>query len=152
MFPDLPDKAGCGSSSGAFLSCSADNTIRLWHMDEWTRSQNILSTVSSAFEMRSGSSVSQKNDFFINGCSTGSSECNLRQWKCYCLDGSRLLSEHKYRQGRWGTDGRNQDGHQNHLLKSRWQTPGVWRSQWDAEVRQEGWTWVQRRAEVTSDL
>ncbi|TWW69079.1 mitogen-activated protein kinase-binding protein 1-like [Takifugu flavidus] len=44
MFPDLPDKVGSGSSSGVFLSCSADNTIRLWHMDESTRSQNILST------------------------------------------------------------------------------------------------------------
>lgn len=100
MFPELPDKVGSGSASGVFLSCSADNTIRLWHMDEWTRSQNILSTVSSALKMHSGARLSQKKDFFINRCPTGSSECNLRQWKCYCLAGSRLLSERKYRQTR----------------------------------------------------
>lgn len=63
MFPDLPDKVGSGSSSCVFLSCSADNTIRLWHMDESTRSQNILSTVSSALKMHSGARVSQKKDF-----------------------------------------------------------------------------------------
>uniref|UniRef100_H3CZG7 MABP1/WDR62 second WD40 domain-containing protein n=1 Tax=Tetraodon nigroviridis TaxID=99883 RepID=H3CZG7_TETNG len=44
MFPELPDEVGSGLSSGVFLSCSADNTIRVWRMDEWTRSQNLLST------------------------------------------------------------------------------------------------------------
>lgn len=38
-------------STGAFLSCSADNTIRLWRSDDRTRapfrSRNILSSVSS---------------------------------------------------------------------------------------------------------
>lgn len=77
MFPELPDKAGSGLSSGMFLSCSADNTIRLWHMDEWTRSQNILSTVSSALTMHSGSRAFQKEDFFINYCPAGFPECNL---------------------------------------------------------------------------
>ncbi|XP_019124215.2 mitogen-activated protein kinase-binding protein 1 [Larimichthys crocea] len=43
MFPDVPGVAGAGLSSGAFLSCSADNTIRLWHVDDWAHSQNILS-------------------------------------------------------------------------------------------------------------
>ncbi|KAM7395686.1 hypothetical protein PAMA_007112 [Pampus argenteus] len=48
MFPDVPGEMGCGLSSGAFITCSADNTIRLWHMDDWTQthvhSQNILSS------------------------------------------------------------------------------------------------------------
>ncbi|XP_078130727.1 mitogen-activated protein kinase-binding protein 1-like [Sander vitreus] len=47
MFPDVPGEFGAGLSSGAFLSCSADNTIRLWRMDDWTtrvHSQNILSS------------------------------------------------------------------------------------------------------------
>ncbi|CAK6962647.1 mitogen-activated protein kinase-binding protein 1-like [Scomber scombrus] len=47
MFPDVSGEMGAGISSGAFLSCSADNTIRLWHMEDWTQthvhSQNILS-------------------------------------------------------------------------------------------------------------
>lgn len=51
MFPEVPDKAASGLSSATFLSCSADNTIRLWDMDEWTCSPNILSTVSSAGKM-----------------------------------------------------------------------------------------------------
>ncbi|XP_034756679.1 mitogen-activated protein kinase-binding protein 1-like [Etheostoma cragini] len=47
MFPDVPGKFSAGLSSGAFLTCSADNTIRLWRMDDWTtrvHSQNILSS------------------------------------------------------------------------------------------------------------
>lgn len=50
MFPDVPGELGAGLSSGAFLSCSADNTIRLWHMNDWTQThaQNILSSVSWA--------------------------------------------------------------------------------------------------------
>ncbi|XP_049446421.1 mitogen-activated protein kinase-binding protein 1-like isoform X1 [Epinephelus fuscoguttatus] len=48
MFPDVPGEFGAGLSSGAFLSCSADNTIRLWHVGDWTQthvhSQNILSS------------------------------------------------------------------------------------------------------------
>ncbi|KAM3602699.1 uncharacterized protein V6R79_009223 [Siganus canaliculatus] len=44
IFPDVPGEVGAGLSSGAFLSCSADNTIRLWRMDDWTHSQNILSS------------------------------------------------------------------------------------------------------------
>ncbi|XP_044026188.1 mitogen-activated protein kinase-binding protein 1-like isoform X2 [Siniperca chuatsi] len=48
MFPDIPGELGAGLSSGAFLSCSADNTIRLWRMNDWTQtrvhSQNILSS------------------------------------------------------------------------------------------------------------
>ncbi|XP_038582055.1 mitogen-activated protein kinase-binding protein 1-like isoform X2 [Micropterus salmoides] len=46
MFPDVPGELGAGLSSGAFLSCSADNTIRLWHMNDWTQThaQNILSS------------------------------------------------------------------------------------------------------------
>ncbi|XP_070705443.1 mitogen-activated protein kinase-binding protein 1-like [Pempheris klunzingeri] len=44
MFPDVPGELDTGLSSGAFLSCSADNTIRLWRMDDRTHSQNILSS------------------------------------------------------------------------------------------------------------
>ncbi|XP_073349163.1 mitogen-activated protein kinase-binding protein 1-like [Pagrus major] len=44
MFPDVPGELGAGLSSGAFLSCSADNTIRLWRTDDWTHSRNILSS------------------------------------------------------------------------------------------------------------
>ncbi|KAM9339134.1 mitogen-activated protein kinase-binding protein 1-like [Symphorus nematophorus] len=44
MFPDVPGELDGGLSSGAFLSCSADNTIRLWRMADWTHSQNILSS------------------------------------------------------------------------------------------------------------
>ncbi|XP_059212335.1 mitogen-activated protein kinase-binding protein 1-like [Centropristis striata] len=45
MFPDVPGECDAGLSSGAFLSCSADNTIRLWRMNDstHTHSQNILS-------------------------------------------------------------------------------------------------------------
>uniref|UniRef100_G3PG79 Mitogen-activated protein kinase binding protein 1 n=1 Tax=Gasterosteus aculeatus TaxID=69293 RepID=G3PG79_GASAC len=46
MFPDVPGESGL--STGAFLSCSADNTIRLWRSDDRTRapfrSRNILSS------------------------------------------------------------------------------------------------------------
>uniref|UniRef100_G3PG87 Mitogen-activated protein kinase binding protein 1 n=1 Tax=Gasterosteus aculeatus aculeatus TaxID=481459 RepID=G3PG87_GASAC len=34
MFPDVPGESGL--STGAFLSCSADNTIRLWRSDDRT--------------------------------------------------------------------------------------------------------------------
>ncbi|XP_068564393.1 mitogen-activated protein kinase-binding protein 1-like [Cebidichthys violaceus] len=48
MFPDVPGEFGAGLSSGAFLSCSSDNTIRLWRIDDRTHthfhSQNILSS------------------------------------------------------------------------------------------------------------
>ncbi|CAJ1077415.1 mitogen-activated protein kinase-binding protein 1-like isoform X2 [Xyrichtys novacula] len=44
MFPDVPGEFGAGLTSGAFLSCSADNTIRLWRTDDWTQFQNILSS------------------------------------------------------------------------------------------------------------
>ncbi|XP_042245977.1 mitogen-activated protein kinase-binding protein 1-like isoform X2 [Thunnus maccoyii] len=45
MFPDVPGDMGAGLSSGAFLTSSADNTIRLWHMEEThVHSQNILSS------------------------------------------------------------------------------------------------------------
>ncbi|XP_029281921.1 LOW QUALITY PROTEIN: mitogen-activated protein kinase-binding protein 1-like [Cottoperca gobio] len=48
MFPDVPGEFAAGLSSGAFLSCSADNTIRLWRMSDGTQtlvhSQNILSS------------------------------------------------------------------------------------------------------------
>ncbi|XP_074542001.1 mitogen-activated protein kinase-binding protein 1-like isoform X2 [Halichoeres trimaculatus] len=43
MFPDVPGEFGAGLTSGAFLTSSADNTIRLWRTDNWTHSQNILS-------------------------------------------------------------------------------------------------------------
>ncbi|XP_060908400.1 mitogen-activated protein kinase-binding protein 1-like [Labrus mixtus] len=44
MFPDVPGEFAAGLTSGAFFSCSADNTIRLWRIDDWTHSQNILSS------------------------------------------------------------------------------------------------------------
>ncbi|XP_071334910.1 mitogen-activated protein kinase-binding protein 1-like isoform X2 [Trachinotus anak] len=48
LFPDVPGELGAGLSSGAFFSCSADNTIRLWRMEGWSQShvhfQNILSS------------------------------------------------------------------------------------------------------------
>uniref|UniRef100_UPI0037E78C83 mitogen-activated protein kinase-binding protein 1-like n=1 Tax=Semicossyphus pulcher TaxID=241346 RepID=UPI0037E78C83 len=43
IFPDVSGEFGAGLSSGAFLSCSADNTIRLWRTDDWSQSKNILS-------------------------------------------------------------------------------------------------------------
>lgn len=36
MFPDAPGDTGAGLSTGAFISCSADNTIRAWHSEEQT--------------------------------------------------------------------------------------------------------------------
>ncbi|GLD59657.1 mitogen-activated protein kinase-binding protein 1-like protein [Lates japonicus] len=48
VFPDVPGEMGAGLSSGAFLSCSADNTIRQWRMEDWSQTrvnfQNILSS------------------------------------------------------------------------------------------------------------
>ncbi|XP_068198768.1 mitogen-activated protein kinase-binding protein 1-like isoform X2 [Antennarius striatus] len=44
MFPDVSGELGSGLSSGAFLSCSADNTIRAWQMDDCTHFRNILSS------------------------------------------------------------------------------------------------------------
>nr|XP_019947162.1 PREDICTED: mitogen-activated protein kinase-binding protein 1 [Paralichthys olivaceus] len=46
VFPDVPGEMSAGLSSGAFLSCSADNTIRLWRIDDCSQTvhfQNILS-------------------------------------------------------------------------------------------------------------
>uniref|UniRef100_A0A3Q2ZRZ5 Mitogen-activated protein kinase-binding protein 1-like n=1 Tax=Kryptolebias marmoratus TaxID=37003 RepID=A0A3Q2ZRZ5_KRYMA len=34
MFPDVPGESAGGLSSGAFLTCSADNTIRMWRLEE----------------------------------------------------------------------------------------------------------------------
>lgn len=53
------------------------------------------------------------------------------------------------RENRGGSDSREQDGHQNHLCESRRQTPGIRRSQRDAEVRQEDWSCVWRLTEVS---
>ncbi|XP_035472971.2 mitogen-activated protein kinase-binding protein 1-like isoform X1 [Scophthalmus maximus] len=48
VFPDVPVEEAAGLSSGTFISCSADNTIRLWHMEDWSQTrvhfQNILSS------------------------------------------------------------------------------------------------------------
>ncbi|XP_061609598.1 mitogen-activated protein kinase-binding protein 1-like isoform X3 [Phyllopteryx taeniolatus] len=46
MVPDVPEEMAASLSPGAFLSCSSDSTIRLWHPDERTgvHSRNILST------------------------------------------------------------------------------------------------------------
>lgn len=92
MFPELPDKAGSRLSSGSFLSCSADNTIRLWHMDQWTQPQNLQSAVSLALKMLSGSRGFQTEGFCINHCPAGSPEHHLREWKHGCPAGSRMSS------------------------------------------------------------
>ncbi|KAM3842569.1 LOW QUALITY PROTEIN: mitogen-activated protein kinase-binding protein 1-like [Diretmus argenteus] len=39
MYPEVPGGSDTGLSSGVFLSCSADNTIRLWCMDGWTQTR-----------------------------------------------------------------------------------------------------------------
>ncbi|XP_029902723.1 mitogen-activated protein kinase-binding protein 1-like isoform X2 [Myripristis murdjan] len=48
MFPEVPEGSDAGLSSGMFLSCSADNTVRLWRMDgsvhTHSRPRNILSS------------------------------------------------------------------------------------------------------------
>uniref|UniRef100_A0A4W6DMK0 Mitogen-activated protein kinase binding protein 1 n=1 Tax=Lates calcarifer TaxID=8187 RepID=A0A4W6DMK0_LATCA len=48
VFPDVPGEMGAGLSSGTFFSCSADNTIRQWRMEDWSQTrvnfQNILSS------------------------------------------------------------------------------------------------------------
>ncbi|XP_034555870.1 mitogen-activated protein kinase-binding protein 1-like isoform X2 [Notolabrus celidotus] len=44
IFPDVSGEFGAGLASGAFLTCSADNTIRLWRPDDWTHSPNIISS------------------------------------------------------------------------------------------------------------
>uniref|UniRef100_A0AAQ6ISZ5 Mitogen-activated protein kinase binding protein 1 n=1 Tax=Anabas testudineus TaxID=64144 RepID=A0AAQ6ISZ5_ANATE len=53
MFPDAPGDIDASLSSGAFISCSADNTIRLWRIEDQTQiyshSQNIISSVSLDF-------------------------------------------------------------------------------------------------------
>lgn len=51
MFPDVSGELASAPASGVFLSCSADNTIRLWRMDDWTHPQNILSAVSLALNV-----------------------------------------------------------------------------------------------------
>ncbi|XP_068433202.1 mitogen-activated protein kinase-binding protein 1-like [Clinocottus analis] len=47
MFPDVPGEFVAGLSPGAFLTCSADNTVRLWRVDDraptCVPSQNVLS-------------------------------------------------------------------------------------------------------------
>ncbi|KAK2890339.1 hypothetical protein Q8A73_018639 [Channa argus] len=47
MFPEAPGETDASLSSSAFISCSADNTIRLWRIEDWTQTyvycQNILS-------------------------------------------------------------------------------------------------------------
>ncbi|KAM4633751.1 mitogen-activated protein kinase-binding protein 1-like [Polymixia lowei] len=47
MFPEVPGGSHSGLSSGGFLSCSSDNTIRLWCMERQGRAQvhthNVLS-------------------------------------------------------------------------------------------------------------
>ncbi|KAM6915111.1 mitogen-activated protein kinase-binding protein 1-like [Xenentodon cancila] len=45
MFPDVPAELVAGLSAGAFLTCSADNTIRLWRTEDGTQTHplNILS-------------------------------------------------------------------------------------------------------------
>lgn len=54
VFPDVPEEVASGLSSGAFLTCSADNTVRVWRMDDWTQnhSPNILSQVSLTSKIR----------------------------------------------------------------------------------------------------
>ncbi|XP_054618030.1 mitogen-activated protein kinase-binding protein 1-like isoform X2 [Dunckerocampus dactyliophorus] len=48
MFPDVPGETAAGLSPAAFLSCSSDNTIRLWNVEDRAQvhSSNILSKVS----------------------------------------------------------------------------------------------------------
>lgn len=51
MFPDVSGELASAPAPGVFLSCSADNTIRLWRMGDWTHPQNILSAVSLALNV-----------------------------------------------------------------------------------------------------
>nr|XP_043904300.1 mitogen-activated protein kinase-binding protein 1 isoform X2 [Solea senegalensis] len=44
VFPDVPAEMAAGLSSGAFLTCSADNTIRLWRMEDRPETPNVLSS------------------------------------------------------------------------------------------------------------
>lgn len=54
VFPDVPEEVASGLSSGAFLTSSADNTVRVWRMDDWTQTHppNILSQVSLTSKLR----------------------------------------------------------------------------------------------------
>uniref|UniRef100_A0AAX7SIN5 Mitogen-activated protein kinase binding protein 1 n=1 Tax=Astatotilapia calliptera TaxID=8154 RepID=A0AAX7SIN5_ASTCA len=50
----VPEEVASGLSSGAFLTSSADNTVRVWRMDDWTQthSPNILSQVRLTSKIR----------------------------------------------------------------------------------------------------
>lgn len=146
MFPDVPGEPDADLSSGAFLTCSADNTIRMWRIDDWTQTrvqpQNILSSVSLA-SMWCERKENWRSFFLwwiiysIYSCFAGSVECNLHRWKHQHLAGSRLYNKCQCRQIRRRTDSWNQDRHQDHLCQSRRQTPGIWRPQRHAEVQQD---------------
>uniref|UniRef100_A0AAX7VL44 MABP1/WDR62 second WD40 domain-containing protein n=1 Tax=Astatotilapia calliptera TaxID=8154 RepID=A0AAX7VL44_ASTCA len=51
---NVPEEVASGLSSGAFLTSSADNTVRVWRMDDWTQthSPNILSQVRLTSKIR----------------------------------------------------------------------------------------------------
>lgn len=68
------------------------------------------------------------------GVSAGSPRNHLRRWQHGRLAGHGLRHQRGCGQAGGRTDGGEQDGHQEHLREPRWQTPGVWGSQRDAEV------------------
>lgn len=136
MFPDISGELASAPAPGVFLSCSADNTIRLWCMDDWTHPQNILSAVSLALnvlQIKQDLDILEVSSLICN-CCAGPPGYNLHRWEHQCPARSRMCNQRERRQTRRRTDGREQDGHQEHLCESGRPTPGIWRPQRNAEV------------------
>lgn len=136
MLPDVSGELASAPAPCVFLSCSADNTIRLWRMDDWTHPQNILSAVSLALnvlQIKQDLDILEVSFFICNG-RAGRPGYNLHRQERQCPAGSRMCDQRERGQTRRWTDGREQDGHQEHLCESGRPTPGVWRPQWAAEV------------------
>lgn len=95
MFPDVSGQPGL--CSGAFLSCSADNTIKVWRMEDSPQtpfwSPNILSTVSLILWVYYNVYIFAKDDYSVHLSLKGPAEHTVCRWKHSCLVGSRVYNK-----------------------------------------------------------
>lgn len=137
MFPDIPGEMAASVRPGAFLSCSSDSTIRLWHVDERTHvySRNILSTVSLTSlknpKKNIYNTIFKKNVHvfcFVVVVVKGPLQDHLYRHKHGCIAGSRKSDQHGW------TAGGKQGGRPHYLCQPRWKTLGVRRPRRNSQV------------------
>ncbi|XP_053744246.1 mitogen-activated protein kinase-binding protein 1-like [Synchiropus splendidus] len=103
MFPDVPGQPAASLSAGSFISCSADNTIRVWNMEGWSPVhipprnvlscdlQNIIYIDDSTSHLKDADNVTAVNVEKPGEVQTAESRTGIRTI-CVSPDGKHLAS------------------------------------------------------------